>query len=323
MPPHKGHELAIQTGIDMCNKMHVLVSGRKDDNPDRYQRMNWLHRTFKNAHIIGEIDTILEPSYDSNGTAIGGWFWDQWILKIKTLFGKIDAVFTNDAYGERLAYELGAEWIPIDSDRTLYDISATKIRNNPRRYWDYINEEAKGFYQKRIAIVGPESTGKTSLVNYLGQVFSDAQVIPEYGRTISELKNNQLTERDFRVIVRGQQTLLQAADASIVISDTEVYTTQLFANIYLKEYTESLRNDIFLAALTEHYDLYLLLAPTVPWVDDDERILSPEQREQFFQDLKQYLDSYNKNYKIIDSTSFDTRRIEARYAIYNLIKEPI
>ncbi len=323
MPPHKGHELAIQAGIEMCKKMYVLVSGIPSDAIHPALRAAWLKKTFPEAVVVWEYDQIDSSNLecDEHGTVLSEDFWHAWINHAKGRFGNVDAVFTNDQYGHRLATELNAEWVPTDPNRTLVPISATEIKDNPIDNWKYINQYAKRAFQKRIAVVGPESVGKTTLVNSLGLTFKRSLVVPEYGRTISELKQNKLTEQDFRVIVRGHQTLLQHADAPIVFSDSDVYTTKLFADIYLPNHSHYLIDDIEKASLVENYDLYILLAPTVPWEDDGERILSEQARWKFYTDLKEHLDNTSKNYVNITSQSFYIRSCLAINAVTKLLTE--
>jgi len=122
------------------------------------------------------------------------------------MFGDIDVVFTNDAYGKKLAKLLNADWMPIDTKREMIPISATKIREDTAANWDYINKYAKRHFQKRVAVVGPESTGKSTLVKYLANAYKGSSYVTEYGRVLSEVRDNTLTEKDFEAIVLGQNT---------------------------------------------------------------------------------------------------------------------
>lgn len=316
MPPHKGHELMIQFGLNMCTNMHVLVSGTSNDEPYPSQRAKWLEDTFPHANIKWEWDIIGEPTYDDLGVGIEPWFWDAWTRNIQIHFGAIDAVFSNDAYGKRLAQELNADWVPIDPDRSVVNISATQIRKDIRYNYEFINDNAKKFYQKKVAIVGPESTGKSSMAKYLSKVFN-ADLVPEYGRTISETNGVFLTEKDFLTILIGHQTLIDASTGPLVIVDTESYTTKLFADFYLGiSKTRDLNFALHNQNYADDYDLYIVLAPTTPWINDGTRLQpSPPMRDAFYLEILYYLNIYKKNYVIINDPNYDMRRVRAVQAI--------
>ncbi|STL25295.1 transcriptional regulator [Escherichia coli] len=43
---------------------------------------------------------------------------------------------------------------------------------NPFRYWEYIPTEVKPFFVRTVAILGGESSGKSTLVNKLANIFN-------------------------------------------------------------------------------------------------------------------------------------------------------
>ena len=144
MPFHRGHELMIEFGASMSDTMNVLISGRELEYPSVTTRYSWLQQTYLHEHgiqVVIDIDLIPDPvTVDKYGTAIDEDFWCAWIEKINEMFPKIDAVFSNDYYGEELAKRLGAEWVPSDPGRHLVPISGTRIRNNPGLYFNYLNK---------------------------------------------------------------------------------------------------------------------------------------------------------------------------------------
>lgn len=324
MPFHKGHELAINFGLSMSQIMHVLVSGKAGDNPIPATRAMWVKDTFPTVNVKWEFDIITAfktPEYDEEGTAIDSWFWRDWKANIERTFGNIDAVFTNDAYGERLAKELNADWVPSDPKREIMPISATEIRKDMPKNWDYLNNYAQKFYQKKVVIVGPESTGKSSLTKYLATAYGGAYV-PEYGRTLSEIKYNELSEKDFLTILSGHRALVDFINSSLLFVDTEAFTTRLYAPYFIPDPLHRLAKEVKNAHYDDDYDLYILLAPTVNWVDDGTRISEDQtKRHEFFNSLQRYLEDTQKNYIIISSPTFAVRSAQAQNAVYKLIKE--
>lgn len=326
MPFHKGHELMIDFGISMCDTMNVLVSGRMEDEIPVALRHKWVADKYypdPNVIITPDFDTIPDPEFDALGVGIGDKFWNAWVNKIKTIYPEeIDAVFVNDPYGQRLAEELGVIWIPIDPGRESIDISATKIRSNNSMYYDYLPDNVKQYYQKKIVIVGPESTGKSTMTKTLADYYN-AGYVHEYGRTLSSIRGTDITENDFRAIIAGHNTLVKNVQEMnrVVFVDTEAYTTYLFAEIY-NVASEDLIADILMQSHhRDNYDLYVLLAPTVKWVDDGTRLLPDQKvREKFFNDMKDYLDDKNRTYVIIDSDDYETRLNDAMVCIDEIIK---
>ena len=323
MPPHKGHEMTITFGAKMCEKMFVLISGKPNDDLSVDVRQSILGAEFdlhSNVYIHKMYDPIAEPTYDSQGIAIEDWFWKYWVHRITIQFGDIDVIFTNDHYGKRLAEELDAKWMPLDINREAIDISATKLREDPEKYRKYALN--KNISSKTIAVVGPESSGKSTMVKYLHKELN-CGMVPEYGRIVSELKKD-LTEKDFEQILIGQRLMLSKVQSlnTITIADTESYTTKLFADIYLKHQSVHINSRISWYTMTDPIDFYILLEPNMPWVDDGTRILDDARlRYFFFDNMKEYLDRNRKRYTVINSSKYEERYTQALQTCTNFIGE--
>lgn len=316
MPLHKGHETMIEFGSRLCDTLYVHISGKETDIIPfsvRVQHLKNFTRKFDNVTVLvnAEIANTPEPKYDENGVAIDGNFWKVW--RDELISYNAEAVFTNDFYGKRLASELKSKWYPIDVDRQVNQISGTLIRNNPQEYYSFISDSAKGYFQQRIAIVGPESTGKSTLTKRLSEYFQCGYV-NEYGRTLSQVRNNQMDLQDFEAIIEGQQILIESQKQhQRVFVDTESYTTQLYVKEYLdKEYELSK----FPASYFQHY---ILLAPTIESVDDGTRVMSEESRWNFYHDMMYYLNKHKVSYVEIESTNWNKRTDEAiQWCLENL-----
>ncbi|SLJ84603.1 AAA family ATPase [Psychrobacter sp. DAB_AL43B] len=138
-----------------------------------------------------------------------------------------------------------------------------------------------------VAILGAESTGKTTLCRDLAAHFGSLWV-PEYMRTYLQTKwdDEQLTCTwdDLLPIAQGQIELenklaKQAAqtpdNTHYLFCDTSLFELMVYSNWYYGDCPEALTK----AALTHHYDLILLTEVDIPWVADDLRD-SPHQREE-------------------------------------------
>ncbi len=134
---------------------------------------------------------------------------------------------------------------------------------------------------KKIVVVGPESTGKSTLSEALATALNTVWV-PEYAREYLESLDRPYTEDDQLLIAKGQvaseDRLIQQAN-NYLICDTDLYV--------LKVWGESKYGRVHRWILEEiarrKYDLYLLTNIDVPWQDDPLREHpTPEARLHFY-----------------------------------------
>lgn len=157
-----------------------------------------------------------------------------------------------------------------------------------------------------IAILGAESTGKTTLCRDLAAHFESSWV-PEYMRSYLQKKWNDeqltCTWNDLLPIAQGQIELenalaKQTANTSdknpYLFCDTSLFELMVYANWYYGDSPEALTK----AALAHHYDLILLTEVDIPWVADDLRD-SPHQREEISAFFESQLIHYQKPFRRI------------------------
>lgn len=317
-PMHLGHELMIYLAAKELDELTVIVSDIADDYtlgmvPEfpltyRYNTIKDKLLKYPNVKVVKHYDTFGSPAeYDENGTGVGEEFWKYWTGVFQLLAPDANYFVSSDKYGQVAAKHLSTdidpvEWFPVDPGRELMEISATKIRKDPMKYWKYISQEFRPKFGKRVLVVGPESTGKSTLTKDLGMEWGST-VVPEYGRILSEAKNNNMTVEDFKNIsVRHRNMEIFAMETStngLVISDTDLYTTMLYTQTYLGEKLNGLGN-MFLSRMC--YDLIVLLPVTIPWDDDGTRVMPDEgERTDFFNKLKQVYRNH-RNVMILNET---------------------
>ena len=137
-----------------------------------------------------------------------------------------------------------------------------------------------------VAILGAESTGKTTLCRDLSAHFG-CPWVPEYMRTYLQAKWDKehltCTWEDLLPIAQGQIELenklaaqaAQNSDSSYLFCDTSLFELMVYSNWYYGDCPDAITQ----AALTHHYDLILLTEVDIPWVADDLRD-SPHQRDE-------------------------------------------
>ncbi|MFV8376328.1 DUF4301 family protein [Flavobacterium sp. LB1P71] len=142
----------------------------------------------------------------------------------------------------------------------------------------------------KIALFGPESTGKTTLAKQLAEYYN-TEWVPEFARDYLQEKWNKsqliCNVEDMLPIAYGQTKLeneyLGLAN-KYLFCDTNLMVTKVFSEVYYN-YCDPLLGE---AALEHEYDLFFLTDIDVPWEKDDLRD-SPEKRESVFAIFKQSL----------------------------------
>jgi len=152
---------------------------------------------------------------------------------------------------------------------------------------------------KKIAIVGPESTGKSTMSAYLAKHYQTIWV-PEFAREYCEKLTEQPTWQDEINMFRGQvaleEELLPKAN-KILICDTTFITVKIWSDHMFGQSPQEVLDE-----LPKHpYDLYLLLNIDLPWQDDPLRDF-PQLREHFMDTWYKELDEINANYTLISGT---------------------
>lgn len=153
----------------------------------------------------------------------------------------------------------------------------------------------------RIALFGPESTGKTTLSKQLAHYY-DTVWVREYAREyLQEKWNNERKTcelEDILPIAYGQMALenkwVKRAD-KVLICDTDLLETMVYSEqFYDGKADEKLR----IAAINNTYDLYLLTYIDTPWEADDLRD-RPHQRLEMFKAFEKALIDFNKPYLLL------------------------
>jgi len=225
------------------------------------KRAQWLQQTHPKVRVLAIEDTKLKDD-DSEG-------WAKFTLDI---LGYIpDAVFTSESYGDPYAKFLGTVHVLVDRDRTHIPISVTLVRSNPIKYAEFLKNCVRAHFAKRIAVLGAESTGTTTLSMALAQHYKTVWV-PEYGRLYSSGKVQVNKYSDWRsgefMHIAEVQNLLEdtLAEASngLVICDTNAFATAVWHERFMGKPLQELEQQ----AVNRKYDLYILTGDEIPFVQD-------------------------------------------------------
>ncbi len=131
----------------------------------------------------------------------------------------------------------------------------------------------------RIAVYGPESTGKTQLAGKLAAHFG-APLVAEYARERWD-EQGALGLEDMLPIAREQwrrEDAAAMAGGRLVICDTDALTTMLWSDLLYGTTPDELRRGA--EKRCKQYALYLLLDIDVPFAPDPQRCFpDPADRE--------------------------------------------
>lgn len=148
----------------------------------------------------------------------------------------------------------------------------------------------------KIAIVGGESTGKSTMSAYLAEHYHTVWV-PEYAREYCEKLTEPPTWQDEINMFEGQLALensLIGQANRILICDTTFITVKIWSDHMFGKAPQQVVDELS----RHHYDLYLLLNIDLPWQDDPLRDF-PDKREHFMQVWHEELKAIDANYVLI------------------------
>ncbi|HYW74628.1 MAG TPA: AAA family ATPase [Pyrinomonadaceae bacterium] len=264
-PPHRGHKFLIDSATAKVDKLFVIVCHRAGEKPDGELRASWL----REIHPGVEVLLVTDNGFDADDSALWARLTRGWLGFIP------DLVFTSEDYGDRFAECLGARHECIDKARKTASISGSRIRARPLAHWEYLEPCVRGYYARRVSIVGAESTGKTTLAENLAAHYQ-TNWVREYGREVSErmLAQHgayQWRTSDFVEIARTQCRCEDEAAChsnQLLICDTDAFAT----GIWHERYVGYRSPEVDLIASTRRRpDLYLLSDFHLPFIQDGTR----------------------------------------------------
>lgn len=279
-PLHLGHEALLQHALVHCGRLLVLSY----TNPEFAacgvaQRHAWLQRCCPSAEVQVIDDRWLQargsalrlPSNDAPDAEQQHFLG---LLLRDVLRAPVDAIFASEAYVHATATTLSAllgrsvAARPFDPQRLAVPINATRIRAEPHRQRRFLDPQVYASFVSRVALVGGESTGKTTLARDLARHYGSVWAA-EFGRELWEAQGGNLSEPDLLRIARTQvareDELLPRAH-QVLACDTTPLVTQGYSEAMFGATVPALQ------ALSQRaYDHWFLCEPDFPLVQDGTR----------------------------------------------------
>ncbi len=190
---------------------------------------------------------------------------------------------------------------------------------------------------KKVVIIGPESTGKSTLCELLAQHYG-MQWCPEFAREYLLTNGTQYTYDDLLTIAKGQLAMEDEYSVSVnsqwsmvnertwvnphslhttkkpplLFIDTDMYVMKVWCEYVFEKCHQFILDEI----VNRKYDLYLLCNTDLAWVKDDLREYPDEaNRKELFTIYKDLLINQNVPWVEISGSSYEDRVLMAIAAV--------
>ncbi|MEO6134056.1 MAG: ATP-binding protein [Ginsengibacter sp.] len=159
---------------------------------------------------------------------------------------------------------------------------------------------------KKIVIIGPESTGKSTLCKQLAEHYETTWV-PEYARKFLITHGTKYSYDDLLVIAKEQVTTEDSAfdkmdgfnkkpSSKFLFIDTDMYVMKVWCEFVFNRCHNWILNQI----AKRKYDAYLLCDVDLPWVQDELREYPDKKiREKLFMFYKECMVNQSTPWHII------------------------
>jgi HTH-type transcriptional regulator, transcriptional repressor of NAD biosynthesis genes len=282
-PPHKGHQLVIDTALEACDQVIVLVYSNPDfpDMPS-HARADWIRQAYRNNSCLQVFVPEDSPPNDADEfthrEAVRIWLEER-DFKPRIVFG-------SEEYIAGFASHIKAIPFVVDLERLRVPTSGTEVRKIWQTYRasrdvmlleqlkERVSEEvliASSRWRDRVhkvVLMGAESTGKSTLTEHLAQEFDEPFVL-EYGRDVWQRKNGELEQSDYTHIAEHHRELEDAAIVKanrFLFVDTNAITTAYLGSVYEGTVPDRVI-ELARAAETRYHHVFLL-ADDIPFEQD-------------------------------------------------------
>jgi nicotinamide riboside kinase len=166
----------------------------------------------------------------------------------------------------------------------------------------------------KIAITGPESSGKSTLASWLSEEINGT-CCEEFARSYLADKISY-GQQDLVEITKGQLEIWANADPKKhLIADTELIVIEIWSRWKYKNCDDFITSQI----MKQDFDLYFLCKPDIPWIYDPLRE-SPNEREELYKIYYDTLTNYELNFYVLEGSLLNRQRLVKQVLInYGLV----
>ncbi len=267
LPFHKGHDALIRWTRSWADRVVVLVGALANEPIPGPVRWEWVSRHyFEDPSIRVEYTDAELPTAPKPDPTVSRVWGDY----LKKRFPEVTCISASEHYAPMVAEAMGIGYRLYDPDRKNVAISATQIRQDPWKYWDFLPDIVRPWFIKKVCLVGAESTGKTTLAQLLAEHFQ-TEWVEEKARALIDAAGAFHPGLLSRITWVQEEAVRQAGIKArrwlFVDSDfitTRFYARKLAGSEWIPPWTPLLQR-------THAYDLYLFCEPDIPYALDPQR----------------------------------------------------
>ncbi|MCE3075123.1 AAA family ATPase [Chryseobacterium gwangjuense] len=252
-PFHVGHQKMIEFALEK-GSVSVLVCAEENEKIDGNIRKQWIKDTFpNNKNLKVKVFKYSEKNFPN--TSVSDWdVSKRWSEVFNEYFKEENFLVTSEEYGEMLSMIMDIEHFMFDENRENIQISASEIRENIFKNWEYLPPSVQRYFAIKIVFLGAESTGKTVMTNKLSEYFK-ANKVSEAGRDV--IQNSKKFEfEDLEKVYTEHADQIEKVnhgESFLTLIDTDVHITKSYAEfifgrklIVPEEITEKNKADLYL-----------------------------------------------------------------------------
>ena len=283
LPLHKGHLALIDFADTQAETVSVCVTGHDGEIIPCTKRARWVIESYMQNSSINVCNLSYDPSKLNESSVSDIKSSEEWAEYLKAElenFSEIDIIIGSEMYVKYMADYLGISYIIYDEKREDMPISATDIKGDIIRYWDYLSPAAKRSFVQHICICGSESTGKSTVCKRLEEEYGFVTMIPEIGRCL--VGKSALCEvGTLKKIFTIHNDLLQAVKndppTPIILWDTDNITTLSYLT-FLHSFHQDVIDEVMGERQAVLADKYFFFEPNIAFHDDGTRFDPTEAR---------------------------------------------
>lgn len=275
-PLHKGHLALIDFAATQAETVVVCVTAHEGEIIPLSQRELWLNESYRHDKSVIVCGLSYDPTKLNESSVSdlkSSEDWAEYIRANLEDFSGVDVIVGSEQYVKYMADYLGLGCVIYDEKRENMPISATDIKGDIIRYWDYLSPAAKRSYVQHICICGSESTGKSTVCKRMEEEYDFVTMIPEIGRCLVG-KSGLCKVETLKKIFTIHNDLLSAVRSDpptpIVLWDTDNITTLSYL-----AFLHSANQDVFTEVMGDRKavlaDKYFFFESNIAFHDDGTR----------------------------------------------------
>lgn len=278
MPLHRGHEFLIQQALDASDAVTVAVydSSPPGDYPAMplELRARWLVELFPD---IDEVVPLADPRRDAND-GDDPKYAELYAAQLAFL-GRFDRVFSGEPKYERFANLVRAEHVVVE-DAGAVPVSGTDIREDLYGHRTWLDPRVYASLIRKVALVGTESTGKTTLAQELA-LRLDTLWAHEYGRELWVDQGGGASFADYLKIALaqlGREAELITDARRYLFCDTTPWTT-LHWCLWMHGTADPRLRELADRSMGDY--TWFLCSDDFAWVQDGSRVMGDRDARRF------------------------------------------